>query len=284
MRHLYFLFLLTLLPGKHAFCDTIDYWTVYLNNKVVGKFNQNQKPELRLKIDDDDTLSVAYYFCGWKTKTTLVYYVAPNDSIIGWNDGDYYTDQSTRFVLSNPHDSLFWDNAYYGDGRVDIPCKELRPLLAGSQPVDLYFIDKTRGLKGFPEQLVFSLYLERSEVPVKNMKPPNNAYFSSDSDDVEGFSVEELKQLIEDYPAICIGFRLVQLPGDSEKLGRKRIAAFEKLLNENNVSRNHYTVSTEIKTRTNTEDPFTGGKARAALEGIVVSIDGPCQLAEPVKQ
>ncbi|MVO07672.1 hypothetical protein GOQ30_00675 [Flavobacterium sp. TP390] len=51
--------------STNGFCDTIDYWHVYINNKVVAEFNQNSS-DLTIKIKKGeitkkDLITVRYF-------------------------------------------------------------------------------------------------------------------------------------------------------------------------------------------------------------------------------
>ncbi|MBK7109536.1 MAG: hypothetical protein IPH61_10530 [Bacteroidetes bacterium] len=50
--------ILFLIISSNGFCDTLDYWHVYINDKVVAKFNENSKDltinikKTELKVND----------------------------------------------------------------------------------------------------------------------------------------------------------------------------------------------------------------------------------------
>lgn len=56
--------LLFLLTSMTAFCDTLDFWHVYINNKLVAQFNETTKDLSVLikktEINENDTLTVRY--------------------------------------------------------------------------------------------------------------------------------------------------------------------------------------------------------------------------------
>jgi len=48
MKHLTILFFF-LIISLNGFCDTLDYWHVYINDKLVAEFNENSK-DLKINI------------------------------------------------------------------------------------------------------------------------------------------------------------------------------------------------------------------------------------------
>jgi len=154
------LLLLFLCASKPALCDTIDNWQIFLNDQVIWKFNQNHRsPNISEELKETDTLTIQYNTCSGRPRTVLVF-CSFGDSIIGWNDGNYYSDRSEVVLLETPYDSAYWDNAYYGTGKVKIAVRDMYPLLRDSQePLRFYYLNKSRYNNHFGDVLLFSLEL-----------------------------------------------------------------------------------------------------------------------------
>ena len=62
-------------------------------------------------------------------------------------------------------------------------------------------------------------------------KADNSAYFDKqDAKTILNFETELVKELMTEYPTMVIQFSLYQFPDEKERLGKKRLKTFEKLL------------------------------------------------------
>lgn len=63
MKHLIILFVF-LIISLNGFCDTIDYWHVYMNDKLIAKFNANSKDLnvniKKMELKNSDVITVRY--------------------------------------------------------------------------------------------------------------------------------------------------------------------------------------------------------------------------------
>jgi len=163
MKLTFFLAIVFLSATTFAFCDTIDNWQIYLNDQVIGKFNQHTKlPEITTSFKFTDTISIRYNQCSGRTNTVLVFCDAGRgDSVIAWNDGNSYSDQSEIMLMKTPYDSAYWENAYEGSGTVKMSMQEVYGISSGSkgEPLRFYYISKSWIDKKFGDVLLFSLKL-----------------------------------------------------------------------------------------------------------------------------
>lgn len=75
----------------------------------------------------------------------------------------------------------------------------------------------------------------------------NSAYFKEhDSKTISNFDINQLKELMTEYPTMILEFSVCQLPGESIRLGKKRLKTFCKLLDWEHIDQCRICINTEI--------------------------------------
>jgi hypothetical protein len=78
-------------------------------------------------------------------------------------------------------------------------------------------------------------------------KTDNTAYFlPGDHTTIMNFEARRLRQLLDDFPEMVLRFTVCQQPGESERLGRKRMRTFRRLLEEEQIDLTRILLSEEV--------------------------------------
>lgn len=158
---LFLLFVVTFQFCSRA--DTIDNWQVYLNNTRIAAFNGFSVNMLIPELKNTDTLTFVYNSCFGKMSTCLLYF-QDGDTIRGWNDGGIDT-QSKEVALHSARDSVYWDDAYHGKGKIRIPVSSLIRRAGNREELSFYCLSKDWVERGFREVNVFDLSLKNFVKP-----------------------------------------------------------------------------------------------------------------------
>lgn len=127
------LLLLCVFSLGYAFADTVDYWHVYLNRQVIGRFNASSSDRsliLPADLKETDTLQIRYSRCTGSNCGELAFFYASDSSIIGWNDYSYYSLEDSipdrrMIILPDFDDSIYWENVFFMGCSLNIPATEL---------------------------------------------------------------------------------------------------------------------------------------------------------------
>ncbi|MES2556163.1 MAG: carboxypeptidase-like regulatory domain-containing protein [Bacteroidota bacterium] len=102
-------------------------------------------------------------------------------------------------------------------------------------------------------------------------KADNTAYFGEqDSKTILNFEVGQLKDLMTEYPTMIIEFSLYQFPEEKERLGKKRLETFRKLLKKEGLDFTRIQFNPEIHYYR--PDQLTETQLKSGIFGIVKSM------------
>lgn len=154
------LFIISLICFNPAKADTIDFWTIYLNNKRAYSMNANDSLIVSPELKAGDTLTFIYQTDTEDPHEVLLYFQHKN-GITGWNDGGYYSDQSQKITLVSIDDPDYWELSYAGHNKVSIPVSDLLAYLKESEaPLYFYLTCKNWRERNFGSVFVFGLSAE----------------------------------------------------------------------------------------------------------------------------
>ncbi|MBI3239258.1 MAG: carboxypeptidase regulatory-like domain-containing protein [Flavobacteriia bacterium] len=78
-------------------------------------------------------------------------------------------------------------------------------------------------------------------------KADNSVYFDKhDAKTILNFETELVKELMTEYPTMVIQFSVYQFPDEKERLGKKRLKSFEKLLKKENLDLTRIEINPEV--------------------------------------
>jgi len=78
-------------------------------------------------------------------------------------------------------------------------------------------------------------------------KADNSVYFDKhDAKTILNFEAELVKELMTEYPTMVIKFSLYQFPDEKERLGKKRLKTFEKLLKKEKLDLARIEINPEV--------------------------------------